>query len=64
MPLKLRTSGLGSGIDKDRPDYTVFSGEWGIGRIYMMRGGLIASLVLVAHRQPSDDALGSRRNLR
>jgi hypothetical protein len=34
MPLKLRPSGLGSGIDKDRPDYVVLSGEWEIGRIY------------------------------
>ena len=25
MPLKLCTTGLGSGIDKDRPDYTVFT---------------------------------------
>ena len=24
-PLKLRSSGLGSGIDKDRPDYTAFT---------------------------------------
>jgi len=24
MPLKLRPTGLGSGIDKDRPDYTVY----------------------------------------
>ena len=24
MPLKLRPTGLGSGIDKDRPDYTAF----------------------------------------
>jgi hypothetical protein len=39
MPLKLRPSGLSSGIDKDRPDYTVFAGEWGIGRIYQTRGG-------------------------
>ena len=28
MPLTMRPSGLGSGIDKDRPDYTVFNGEW------------------------------------
>ena len=28
-----------AGIDKDRPDYTVFSGEWEIGRIYQTRGG-------------------------
>jgi hypothetical protein len=39
MALKLRPSGLGSGIDKDRPDYTVLTGEWEIGRIYQTRGG-------------------------
>jgi uncharacterized protein (DUF736 family) len=39
MPLKLRPSGLGSGIDKDRPDYTVYTGGWEIGRIYQTRGG-------------------------
>ena len=33
MALKLRATGLGSGIDKDRPDYTVVTGEWLIGRI-------------------------------
>jgi hypothetical protein len=33
MTLKLRPTGLGSGIDKDRPDYAVFSGGWEIGRI-------------------------------
>jgi hypothetical protein len=26
-------------IDKDRPDYTIYSGEWAIGRIYETRGG-------------------------
>jgi hypothetical protein len=39
MPLKLRPTGLGSGIDKDCPDYSVYSGEWEIGRIYQTRGG-------------------------
>jgi hypothetical protein len=39
MPLKLRPTGLGSGIDQDRQDYTVFCGEWNIGRIYEVRGG-------------------------
>ena len=39
MPLKLRPTGLGSGADKDRPDYTVYSGEWAVGRIYETRGG-------------------------
>jgi hypothetical protein len=33
MPLKLRPTGLGSRIDKDRPDYTVYTGEWEVGRI-------------------------------
>ena len=27
MSLKLRPTGLGSGIDKDRLDYTVYTGE-------------------------------------
>jgi hypothetical protein len=39
MALTMRPSGLGSGIDKDRPDYTVYCGEWDIGRIYETRGG-------------------------
>jgi hypothetical protein len=39
MPLKLRTSDLGSRIDKDRANYTVYSGKWAIGRIYETRGG-------------------------
>jgi hypothetical protein len=34
MPLTMRPTGLGSGIDKDRPDYSVCTGEWCIGRIY------------------------------
>jgi hypothetical protein len=39
MPLTMRPTGLGAGIDKDRPDYSVYSGEWQIGRIYEVRGG-------------------------
>jgi hypothetical protein len=35
----LRPTGLGSGIDKDRPDYTVYTGECEVGRIYKTRGG-------------------------
>ena len=38
MSLKLRPSGLGSGIDED-PDYTVYSGGWDVGRMYETRGG-------------------------
>ena len=39
MPLKLRPTGLGAGIDKDRPDYTIYSGGWAMGRIHEQRGG-------------------------
>src|SRR4249920_3020299 len=39
MPLKMRPTGLGSGIDKDRADYTVYCGGWDVGRIYQTRGG-------------------------
>ena len=34
MPLTMRSTGLGSGIDKDRPDYTVVTGEWEVGRMW------------------------------
>ena len=39
MPLTMRPTGLGSGIDKDRPGYAVCTGEWEVGRIYQTRGG-------------------------
>jgi hypothetical protein len=39
MSLKFRPTGLGFGIDKDRPDYTVYTGECEVGRIYRTRGG-------------------------
>jgi hypothetical protein len=32
-------TGLGAGIDKDRPDYTIYCGDWPIGRIYATLGG-------------------------
>ena len=35
----MRPTGLGSGIDKDRPDYAVYCGGWDVGRIYQTRGG-------------------------
>ena len=57
MPLKLRPSGLGSGIDKDRPDYIVSSGQWDVGRIYQVRGGPEnMRLVLVDDRERANDA--------
>ena len=36
--LKLRPTGLASPVDNDRHDYTVYSGEWPMGRIYEERG--------------------------
>ena len=39
MALKLGPTGLGFGIDKDRQDFTIYSGGWAIGRIYETRGG-------------------------
>jgi hypothetical protein len=37
MPLKMRPTGLGQGVYKDVPDYSIFCGEWCIGRIYQTR---------------------------
>ena len=39
MALKMRPTGLGAGIDKDRPDYTIYNSGWAVGRIYETRGG-------------------------
>jgi hypothetical protein len=39
MSLTYRQTDLGSPIDKDRVDYTVFSGKWAMGRIYQFRDG-------------------------
>jgi hypothetical protein len=33
----MRPTGLGSGIDKDRPDYTVYCSGWEVGCIYETR---------------------------
>ena len=64
MALKLRPTGLGSGIDKDRPDYTVYTGEWEIGRIYQSRGGpdSLRWFWSMTVNRP-DDALGPRGDL-
>ena len=39
MPLTMRPTGLASGFYKDTIDYSVFCGEWCIGRIYENRSG-------------------------
>ena len=58
MPLKLRPTGLGSGIDKDRPDYTVVYRRVGCRpHLRDTRRSRQSALVLVDDRQRSDDAL-------
>jgi hypothetical protein len=42
MSLTLRPTGLSSPVDRERLDYTVFSGGWAIARIYEDRGALPA----------------------
>ena len=39
MPLTMRPTGLSSGVDEDRPDFTIYSGDWALGRIYEQGGG-------------------------
>ena len=63
MAFKLRPTGLGAGIDKDRPDYTIYSGGWAVGRIYETRGGPDNLRWSVVRRHLSDDALRSCVNL-
>jgi hypothetical protein len=39
MALKMRPTGLGHGVYKDVPDFSIYCGEWCIGRIYEARTG-------------------------
>jgi hypothetical protein len=39
MALTLRPTGVESPVDKNRRDFTIFSGKWAMGRIYEDRGG-------------------------
>jgi hypothetical protein len=39
MALTMRKTGLASPIDEGRKDFTVYCGEWPMGRIYEQRGG-------------------------
>jgi hypothetical protein len=34
MPLTMRPTALSSPVDKDRADFTIYSGAWAVGRIY------------------------------
>ena len=64
MPLTMRPTGLGAGIDKDRPDYTVYSGDGRSAGSTRPVAARQSALVLVANRQRSDDALGPRSAVR
>ena len=46
MALKLRPTGLGAGIDKDRQDFTIYVAEWAMGRIHQQRGGPAAATLI------------------
>jgi hypothetical protein len=35
----MRPTGLASPVDKNREDFTIYSGDWAVGRIYEQRGG-------------------------
>jgi hypothetical protein len=58
MALKLRPTGLGAGIDKDRADYTVYCGGWA-NRPHLRDPwrSRPPALVLVDDRHLSDDTL-------
>ena len=60
----MHRTGLGAGIDKDQPDYTIYCGGGENGRIYQTRGWPEKSaLVLVADGRPSHGALQSSGEL-
>ena len=46
MALKMRPTGLGHGVYQDVPDYSIFCGEWCVGRMYETRTGPSSALVL------------------
>jgi hypothetical protein len=35
MPLTMRATGLASPVDKDRQDFTIYSGDWAMGRPHL-----------------------------
>ena len=39
MPLTMRATGPSSPNDQRLEDFTIYSGEWAVGRIYDQRGG-------------------------
>ena len=38
MALTMCPTGLSSPVDKDRQDFTIYSGGWAMGRVYEQRG--------------------------
>ena len=52
MARKMRPTGLSSGFYKDTVDYSVFCGEWCIGRIYENRSGPEGSALVLGAARP------------
>jgi hypothetical protein len=49
----MRPTGLGAGIDKDRPDYTIYCGGWTMAASMRRAAVQIGSLVLVDDGSPA-----------
>jgi hypothetical protein len=67
MPLTMRPTGLGHGVYKDIPDYSIFCGEWCIWRIYETRTGpadlrWFWALHAPGGREPCAPQIGSQRS--
>ena len=61
MPLKMRPTGLGHGVYKDVPDYSIFCGEWCVGRIYETRTGPAIYSTLLASQEACAPTAGRLR---
>ena len=57
MPLTMRPTGLGAGIDKDRQDFTIYSGGWATAGFTRRPAVRPPALLLVVHHHWTDDAL-------
>jgi hypothetical protein len=64
MPLKMRPTGLGHGVYKDDIDFSVFCGEWCIGRIYQTRTGPESLWFWALHAPSSPARCGPRTKWR
>jgi hypothetical protein len=54
MTIKLRPTCLGSGIDKDRPDYTMYCGQWNDDDYDVLADGVVVGRIMKAAAKPAD----------